>query len=92
MSQTELANLAGTGGLIVSLIWAVKYLTARWETSQSKVIVLLETTIAQNTAALLRVENVLTHCRAVQNAQEKATSWYRESMQKVIKVKPELTP
>jgi hypothetical protein len=57
--NTELLNAGGTVGLIVSLVWAVKYLTARWEQSQSKIVSILEMTLSQNTEALLLVAEAL---------------------------------
>lgn len=64
MSPVEISNLAGTGGLILALIWAVRYTTAKWEASQAKLIGLLENTIARNTEALHEVSEVLGYCRA----------------------------
>ena len=62
-AQAELWNLAGTGGLIACLVWAVKFLAAKWDASQQKLVELLEKTIGRNTDALHDVRNVLAWCR-----------------------------
>lgn len=83
ISTSELLNLGGTAGLIAALVWAVKFLAARWESSQSKVVTLLETTIAQNTAALTEVRDVLAPFRPVEDPKTGDTNFFR---------KPAITP
>lgn len=67
LPTSELLNLGGTAGLIAALVWAVRFLAARWESSQTKVVTLLETTIAQNTAALLEVREVIAPFKCVED-------------------------
>jgi hypothetical protein len=62
-TTAEIVNLAGTGGLIAVLIWAVRYLAKQWEVSQAKLVELLEKTIGRNTDALHDVRDVLSWCR-----------------------------
>ena len=64
MTPVEISNLAGTGGLILALIWAVRYTVSEWKASQAKLIGLLENTIERNTEALHEVSEVLGYCRA----------------------------
>lgn len=78
ISTSELLNLGGTAGLIAALVWAVKFLAARWENSQSKVVTLLETTIAQNTAALSEVREVLAPFRPVEDPETGDTKFFRK--------------
>ena len=58
----EIANLAGSAGTIVCLVWAVRYLSARWEATQSDLVATLKSTIERNTEALHRVEETLRSC------------------------------
>ena len=68
-TTAEVLNLAGSGGLIAVLIWAVKYLANQWETSQAKLIELLEKTIGRNTEALHDVRDALAWCRGRHNGE-----------------------
>lgn len=61
-SVKELSGLAGSAGTIVCLIWAVRYLSARWEATQGDLIATLKGTVERNTEALHRVEETMRKC------------------------------
>jgi hypothetical protein len=63
VTPQELANLSGTAGIIVCLVWAVRYLSERWERTQTDLVATLKTTIENNTIALLRVEETMRGCQ-----------------------------
>jgi hypothetical protein len=71
-TQAELWNLAGQGGLIACLVWAVKFLAAKWDASQQKLVELLERTITRNTDALHDVRDVLAWCRHKHSGESEA--------------------
>ena len=62
MTPQEIYQLAGNGGFIVALIWAVRYLVAQNEQRNRELVEALRGTVEQNTQALLRVEHVLRKC------------------------------
>ena len=62
MTPQEVANLSGTAGIILCLVWAVRYLSERWDRTQSDLVGTLKTTIENNTIALLRVEETMRGC------------------------------
>lgn len=64
MTPQELTQLAGTTGLIGVLIWAVKYLATRLESTTATLISTLTTRLEENTNALNRNSAVLEYCRA----------------------------
>jgi hypothetical protein len=63
MNPPDLTQLAGTTGLILVLIWAVKYLATRLETTTTTLISTLQTRLEENTRALDRNSAVLEVCR-----------------------------
>lgn len=58
-----MTQLAGTGGLIIALIWAVRYVVAKWTETNDKLVNLLTTTLEKNTEALNRNSEILNFCR-----------------------------
>lgn len=70
-TNPELVNLIGTGGLIAALVWAVRYLAARIESLETRLIDVLQSTVTRNTEALLRAEAAIAGCTQRTNGDTK---------------------
>lgn len=65
----QYVQLGGTGGLIVCLIFAIKYLTKKNDDKDSKIVQLLETAVASNTTALAGFEREMREAKKLNTLQ-----------------------